>query len=159
MARKGFTRKREIDPDPKFKDIVVAKFISSLLKEGKKSTAESILYGAISILDERGVALQADGITLFKKGLENAKPMLEVKSRRVGGATYQVPVEVKPARRQSLASRWIIDAARARPEHYKAERLAGELFEASSGRGTAIKKREDVHKMAEANKAFAHYRW
>ena len=159
MARKKFLRKREIDPDPKFKDIVVAKFISSLLKQGKKSTAEAILYGAITILEDRGAAQQTDGITLFKKGLENVKPMLEVKSRRVGGATYQVPVEVKPARRQSLASRWIIEAARSRPEHSMAERLAAELFEASSGRGTAIKKREDVHKMAEANKAFAHYRW
>jgi small subunit ribosomal protein S7 len=159
MARKKFLRKREILPDPKFHDVVVAKFVSSLLKQGKKSTAEAILYGAIEILDERGAAQQADGITLFKKGLENVKPMLEVKSRRVGGATYQVPVEVKPARRQSLASRWIIDAARARPEHSMAERLAAELLEAAAGRGTAIKKREDVHKMAEANKAFAHYRW
>ena len=157
MARKKFLRKREIDPDPKFKDVTVAKFISSLLKQGKKSTAEAIFYGAVDIIQEK-VGGQ-EGIAVFKKGLENAKPMLEVKSRRVGGATYQVPVEVKPARRQSLASRWIIDAARARPEHSMAERLAAELLQASAGRGVAIKKREDVHKMAEANKAFAHYRW
>jgi small subunit ribosomal protein S7 len=156
MGRKKFVRKREILPDPKFNDVVCAKFISSLLKEGKKSTAEAIFYGCIDVMQDR---TGEEGLKLFKKALENAKPLLEVKSRRVGGATYQVPVEVKPARRQSLASRWLIDAARSRPEHSMAERLAAEMIEASNGRGGAMKKREDVHKMADANKAFAHYRW
>ena len=135
---------------------VCAKFISSLLKEGKKSTAEAIFYGCVDVMQER---TGEEGLKLFKKALENVKPLLEVKSRRVGGATYQVPVEVKPARRQSLASRWLIEAARGRPEHSMAERLAAEMIEASNGRGGAMKKREDVHKMADANKAFAHYRW
>ena len=156
MGRKKFVRKREILPDPKHNDIVVAKFISSLLTGGKKSTAERIMYGTLDVISER---TGEEGIKLFKKGLENVKPLLEVKSRRVGGATYQVPVEVKPARRQSLASRWLIESARKRPEHSMAERLAGEVMEAAAGRGGAMKKREDVHKMAEANKAFAHYRW
>ncbi len=156
MGRKKFVRKREVIPDPKFHDVVVAKFISSLLQEGKKSTAEHILYTCMDVIQER---TGEDGLKLFKKGLENVKPILEVKSRRVGGATYQVPVEVKPARRQSLASRWLIESARARPEHSMAERLAAELIEAANGRGGAMKKREDVHKMADANKAFAHYRW
>jgi small subunit ribosomal protein S7 len=156
MGRKKFVRKREILPDPKFNDIVCAKFISSLLKEGKKSTAEAIFYGCVDVMQER---TGEEGLKLFKKALENVKPLLEVKSRRVGGATYQVPVEVKPARRQSLASRWLIEGARSRPEHSMAERLAAEMIEASNGRGGAMKKREDVHKMADANKAFAHYRW
>ncbi len=156
MGRKKFVRKREINPDPKFNDVVVAKFMSSLLKEGKKSTAERIFYGCMDVVQAR---TGEEGIKLFKKALENVKPILEVKSRRVGGATYQVPIEVKPARRQSLASRWLIESARTRPEHSMAERLAGEVIEASNGRGGAMKKREDVHKMAEANKAFAHYRW
>ena len=156
MARKTFIRRREVLPDPKFNDVVVTKFVSSLLQQGKKSIAEGILYTAIDVIQQR---TGEDGLKVFKKGLENVKPMLEVKSRRVGGATYQVPVEVKPARRQSLASRWIIDAARGRSEHSMAERLASELIEASNARGGAMKKREDVHKMAEANKAFAHYRW
>ena len=156
MARKTFIRKREVLPDPKFNDVVVTKFVSSLLQQGKKSIAEGILYTAIDVIQQR---TGEEGLKVFKKGLENVKPMLEVKSRRVGGATYQVPVEVKPARRQSLASRWIIDAARGRSEHSMAERLASELIEASNARGGAMKKREDVHKMAEANKAFAHYRW
>jgi small subunit ribosomal protein S7 len=156
MGRKKFVRKREILPDPKFGDVVCAKFISSLLKEGKKSTAEAIFYGCIDVMQDR---TGEEGVKLFRKALENVKPLLEVKSRRVGGATYQVPVEVKPARRQSLASRWLIDAARSRPEHSMAERLAAEMIEASNGRGGAMKKREDVHKMADANKAFAHYRW
>jgi small subunit ribosomal protein S7 len=156
MARKTFIRKREVLPDPKFNDVIVTKFVSSLLQQGKKSIAEGILYTAIDVIQQR---TGEEGLKVFKKGLENVKPMLEVKSRRVGGATYQVPVEVKPARRQSLASRWIIDAARGRSEHSMAERLASELIEASNARGGAMKKREDVHKMAEANKAFAHYRW
>lgn len=156
MGRKKFIRKREILPDPKFNDVVVTKFINALMERGKRSTAEGILYGCI---DTIGTRTGDDGLKLFKKGLENVKPVLEVKSRRVGGATYQVPVEVKPARRQSLASRWLIDAAHGRPEHSMAERLAAEFIEASNGRGGAMKKREDVHKMADANKAFAHYRW
>lgn len=156
MGRKKYIRKREILPDPKFNDVVVAKFVNSLLNDGKKSTAEAIFYGCIDVIQVR---TGEDGMKLFKKALENVKPLLEVKSRRVGGATYQVPIEVKPARRQSLASRWLIEAARSRPEHSMAERLAGEVIEASNNRGSAMKKREDVHKMAEANKAFAHYRW
>jgi len=156
MARKAFIRRREILPDPKFHDVVIAKFINSLMEHGKRSTAEAILYGAIDVITER---TGEEGVKVFKKGLENVKPLLEVKSRRVGGATYQVPVEVKPLRRQSLGSRWLIEAARNRPEHSMAERLAGEIIEAANGRGTAMKKREDVHKMADANKAFAHYRW
>jgi small subunit ribosomal protein S7 len=156
MGRKKFVRKREILPDPKFNDVVVSKFINTLMVQGKRSIAESILYGCIDNISER---TGEEGLKLFKKGLENVKPLLEVKSRRVGGATYQVPVEVKPARRQSLGSRWLIEAARTRPEHTMAERLAGEIIEASNGRGGAMKKREDVHKMADANKAFAHYRW
>ncbi len=156
MGRKKFIRKREILPDPKFNDVVVAKFVSSLLIQGKKSIAEKILYSAIDTLESKA---GEEGIKVFKKGLENVKPLLEVKSRRVGGATYQVPVEVKPLRRQSLASRWIIESARGRSEHSMAERLAGELLDAANGRGNAMKKREDTHKMAEANKAFAHYRW
>jgi small subunit ribosomal protein S7 len=156
MGRKKFIRKREILPDPKFNDVVVAKFINSLLIQGKRSVAEKIMYGAIEIAQEKG---GDEGVKVFKKALENCKPLLEVKSRRVGGATYQVPVEVKPARRQSLASRWLIDAARSRPEHSMMERLAGEIVDAANNRGSALKKREDTHKMAEANKAFAHYRW
>lgn len=156
MARKGFNRRREVLPDPKFNDIVVTKFVNTLLREGKRSTAEAIFYGHIDLVAEK---TGQEGMTVFKKALENVKPLLEVKSRRVGGATYQVPVEVKPARRQSLASRWLIDSAKARPEHSMAERLAAEVLEASVGRGGAMKKREDVHKMADANKAFAHYRW
>lgn len=156
MGRKSFIRKRETLPDPKFNDPVVSKFINSLMNSGKRSIAEAILYGCIDTIAER---TGDDGLKLFKKGLENIKPLLEVKSRRVGGATYQVPVEVKPARRQSLASRWVIEAARGRPEHSMAERLAAEMIEAANGRGGAMKKREDVHKMADANKAFAHYRW
>ena len=156
MGRKKFIRKREILPDPKFNDVVIAKFINSLMERGKRSLAESILYGCVDNIQER---TGEDGLKIFKKGLENVKPLLEVKSRRVGGATYQVPIEVKPARRQSLASRWLIDSARGRPEPSMAERLAAELIEAANGRGGAMKKREDVHKMADANKAFAHYRW
>lgn len=156
MARKGFTARREVDPDPKFNDVVVAKFINSLMIQGKRAVAEGIFYQSLDLVQER---TGEEGIKVFKKSLENAKPVLEVKSRRVGGATYQVPVEVKPARRQSLASRWIIEAAKSRGEHSMTERLAGELIDASAGRGGAMKKREDVHKMAEANKAFAHFRW
>jgi small subunit ribosomal protein S7 len=156
MARKSFNRRREVDPDPKFNDIVVTKFINTLMVHGKRNIAERIFYGSLDIVSERS---GEEGIKVFKKSLENLKPMLEVKSRRVGGATYQVPVEVKPARRQSLACRWLIEAARARNEHTMRERLANEIIDAAAGRGSAIKKREDVHKMAEANKAFSHFRW
>ena len=156
MGRKTFIRKREILPDPKFGDAVLAKFINNLMIQGKRSVAEGIMYKALDIVSEKA---GDEGVKVFRKCLEGLKPMLEVKSRRVGGATYQVPVEVKPARRQSLASRWLIDAARGRPENSMAERLAGEIMDGASGRGGAVKKREDTHKMAEANKAFAHYRW
>src|SRR4051812_36591882 len=156
MGRKKFVRKREILPDPKFNDVVVAKFINTLMTRAERSISEGIFYLCMDVIQER---TGEEGIKLFKKGLENVKPIFEVKSRRVGGATYQVPIEVKPARRQSLASRWLIDAARSRPEHSMADRLAAEVIEAANGRGGAMKKREDVHKMADANKAFAHYRW
>ncbi|MEK6578642.1 MAG: 30S ribosomal protein S7 [Bdellovibrionota bacterium] len=156
MGRKKYVHKREILPDPKFNDVVVAKFINTLMIQGKRSIAEAIFYGCVDSIQAK---TGEDGLKVFKKGLENIKPILEVKSRRVGGATYQVPVEVKPARRQSLGSRWLIDASRKRPEHTMADRLAAEVTEAANGRGGAMKKREDVHKMAEANKAFAHYRW
>jgi len=156
MARKALTSKREVQPDPVYHDVVVSKFINTILREGKRSTAEHIFYGAMEIIQEKS---GEEGIKQFKKALENVKPLLEVKSRRVGGATYQVPVEVKPERRQSLASRWLIDSARGRPEHTMADRLAAEMLEAAEGRGGAMKKREDVHRMADANKAFAHFRW
>ncbi len=156
MARKRKAKKRTIIPDPKFNDLVVTKFVTALMTQGKKSTAESILYKSIEICGEKG---GDEGLKIFKKALDNVKPMLEVKSRRVGGATYQVPVEVKPERRQSLASRWIVESARSRNENTMGERLAGELLEAYQGRGGAMKKREDVHRMAEANKAFSHFRW
>lgn len=156
MGRKKFVRKREVLPDPKFNDVVVTKFINTIMRRGKRSIAEAIFYGCVDTIQEK---TGEEGLKIFKKGLENVKPLLEVKSRRVGGATYQVPIEVKPARRQSLATRWLIDAASSRPEHSMAERLAAEVIEAANGRGGAMKKREDVHKMADANKAFAHFRW
>jgi small subunit ribosomal protein S7 len=156
MGRKKHIAKREIDADPKFNDIVVSKFINALMSDGKRSLAENIFYSCCDIIQEK---TSEEGVKVFKKALENLKPMLEVKSRRVGGANYQVPVEVKPARRQSLASRWLIEASRARAEHSMEERLAAEVIEASNNRGGAAKKREDVHRMAEANKAFAHFRW
>ena len=156
MARKKVAAKREINPDPIYNDLVVAKFINALLYDGKRGIAEKIFYSAMEMIQEKG---QEEGIKVFKKALENVKPMLEVKSRRVGGANYQVPVEVKPARRQSLASRWLIESARGRGEQTMAERLAMEVLDAANLRGTAMKKREDMHRMAEANKAFAHYRW
>lgn len=156
MARKKVTAKREINPDPIYNDLVVAKFINALLYDGKRGIAEKIFYSAMEIIQEKS---SEDGIKSFKKGLENVKPMLEVKSRRVGGANYQVPIEVKPARRQSLATRWLIDSARGRGEQTMAERLAMEIIDASNQRGVAMKKREDMHRMAEANKAFAHFRW
>src|SRR5258706_8371821 len=156
MPRRREVPKRRIIPDPKFKDKLVAKFMNSLMIGGKKATAEGILYGAFDIIQAR---YKEEPLEIFRKALDNVKPKLEVKSRRVGGATYQVPVEVRPDRRVALAMRWIIGFARTRGEKTMQEKLASEFIEASLGRGNAIKKREDVHKMAEANKAFAHYRW
>lgn len=147
---------REIMADPIYNSKVITKFINTVMLDGKKSTAQKIMYGAIANLDARG---EEAGIELFEKALENVKPLLEVKSRRVGGATYQVPVEVRPVRRQTLALRWLVDAARKRNERTMVERLANELFEAANERGASFKKKEDMHRMAEANKAFAHYRW
>ena len=144
-------------PDPKYKDILVSKFINSLMRHGKKSVAESIFYGALDTIYEKDSATPS--LDVFKAAIENVMPSVEVKSRRVGGATYQVPVEVKPVRRETLAMRWIIDAARKRSEKSMSLRLANEILDASGNKGTAVKKREDTHKMAEANKAFAHYRW
>lgn len=157
MPRRREVPKRRTIPDPKFGDRLVAKFISVLMLRGKKSTAERILYDAFDVLGERGGG--DDPLKTFKKALDNVKPMIEVKSRRVGGATYQVPVEVRPERRTALAMRWLVSYARARNERTMAERLANELLDAAQNRGTAVKKREDTHKMADANKAFAHYRW
>lgn len=156
MSRKSTAVKREIQPDPKFNDTMVAKFINSLMIQGKRSVAEGIFYRSMDIVTEKA---GEEGVKVFKKALENLKPMLEVKSRRVGGATYQVPVEVKPNRRQSLASRWLIEVSRSRPEQSMEQRLAAEILEAAANRGGAVKKREDVHRMAESNKAFAHFRW
>ena len=147
---------REIMADPIYNSKVITKFVNTVMQDGKKSTAEKIMYGAIANLDARG---EASGIELFEKAIENVKPLLEVRSRRVGGATYQVPVEVRAVRRQTLALRWLIDASRKRNERTMVERLANELFEAANERGSSFKKKEDVHRMAEANKAFAHYRW
>jgi small subunit ribosomal protein S7 len=147
---------REVMADPIYNSKVITKFINAIMLDGKKSIAQKIMYGAVANLDARG---EEKGIDLFEKALENVKPLLEVKSRRVGGATYQVPVEVRAVRRQTLALRWIVDAARKRNERTMVDRLANELFEAANERGASFKKKEDMHKMAEANKAFAHYRW
>ncbi len=147
---------REVMPDPIYGSKIVTKFINAVMLDGKKSVAQKIMYGAIINLDNRG---EDKGIELFEKAIDNVKPLLEVKSRRVGGATYQVPVEVRDQRRQTLALRWLIDSSRKRNERTMDERLANELFEAANERGNAFKKKEDIHKMAEANKAFAHYRW
>ena len=147
---------REIMADPIYNSKVITKFVNTVMQDGKKSTAEKIMYGAIANLDARG---EASGIELFEKAIENVKPLLEVRSRRVGGATYQVPVEVRAVRRQTLALRWIVEYARKRNERTMVERLANELFEAANERGSSFKKKEDIHRMAEANKAFAHYRW
>ena len=157
MSRKHSNFAREILPDPKFHSEMITRFINMVMTSGKKSVAEKIVYGAISTISEKNKT--ADAVELVEKALENVSPMVEVKSRRVGGATYQVPVEVRPKRRQTLAMRWIIDAARKRGEKSMPNRLAGELLDAVEQRGTAVKKREDTHRMAEANKAFSHYRW
>jgi len=155
MARRHTAVKRLVLPDPVFKDEVVTKFINSMMKHGKKAAAEKAFYGAMEEIQKQG----ADPIETFKNALDNAKPMLEVKSRRVGGSNYQVPVEIRPERRQALAIRWLIEFARGRSGRSMRERLAGEILDAANKRGATIKRREDVHKMAEANKAFAHYRW
>jgi small subunit ribosomal protein S7 len=156
MSRRHRAEKREINPDPKFVDLVVSKFMNSIMSEGKKSTAERIVYGAFERMQQRA---KADALPMFHAALENVMPSVEVRSRRVGGATYQVPVEVRNERRQALAIRWLISAARARNENTMEERLSAELLDAANNRGTAVKKREDTHKMAEANRAFSHYRW
>jgi small subunit ribosomal protein S7 len=156
MPRRRVAAKREILPDPKFGSLVLAKFINMVMVDGKKSVAERILYGALGMAQEkRG----ADPMELLETALENVRPLVEVKGRRVGGATYQVPVEVRPARRNALAMRWLIEAARKRSEKTMAARLAGELMDASEQKGIAVKKKEDTHRMAEANKAFSHFRW
>ncbi len=156
MSRRHAATKRQILPDPKFNDLVVAKFANSLMLDGKKSVAESILYGAFDIIEKK---TGSEALKTFHDALENIKPMIEVRSRRVGGATYQVPVEVRSERRQALAIRWMIDTARKRGENTMVERLSSEIIDAANNRGAAVKKREDTHKMAEANKAFSHYRW
>ena len=156
MPRRRVVAKREILPDPKYGSELLAKFINMVMESGKKSVAEKILYVALDTVVERG---KGDPMEVLEKALENVRPTVEVKSRRVGGATYQVPVEVRPVRRNTLAMRWLIDASRKRSEKSMAQRLAGELMDASDSRGSAVKKREDTHRMADANKAFAHYRW
>jgi small subunit ribosomal protein S7 len=156
MSRKGQARVREVAPDPKFHDRTLAKFVNVVMVQGKKSLAEQILYRALDTIAERS---KEDGLVVFKRALDNIRPAVEVRSRRVGGANYQVPVEVRPVRRNSLAMRWLVTAARARGEKSMEERLAVEILEAAGNRGGAVKKREDTHRMAEANKAFAHYRW
>ena len=156
MSRRHSAEKREIIPDPKFGDIVVTKFMNSIMRDGKKSAAESIVYGAFDIIEQK---LKSEPLGVFKQALENVAPAIEVRSRRVGGATYQVPVEVRTDRRQALAIRWLIQAARSRNDKTMVERLSSELMDASSNRGSAVKKREDTHRMAESNRAFSHYRW
>ncbi len=154
--RRAAAAKREVLPDPKFGSRLVAKFVNIMMIRGKKSTAEHIMYEAFQAIEDR---TKQDPLKMFKTAIDNVKPAVEVKSRRVGGSTYQVPVEVRPDRRTSLAMRWMIGAARRRAERSMADKLAAELIDAGNNRGTAVKKREDTHKMAEANKAFAHYRW
>ena len=156
MSRRHKAEKREVNPDPKFNDLVVSKFMNSIMREGKKSVAENIVYGALDTVQAKA---KSNPLQLFHQALENVMPAVEVRSRRVGGATYQVPVEVRNERRQALAIRWLITAARSRNENTMEERLSGELLDAANNRGTAVKKREDTHKMAEANRAFSHYRW
>ncbi|MFL5102945.1 MAG: 30S ribosomal protein S7 [Xanthobacteraceae bacterium] len=156
MSRRHRAERREVNPDPKYNDLVVSKFMNSIMKEGKKSVAERIVYGAFETMQAKA---RSSPLQLFHQALENVMPAVEVRSRRVGGATYQVPVEVRNERRQALAIRWLIAAARGRNENTMQERLSGELLDAANNRGTAVKKREDTHKMAEANRAFSHYRW
>ncbi len=156
MSRRHKAEKREIIPDPKFKDLVVTKFMNTIMYDGKKSAAETIVYGALESIETK---LKTEPLPVFKQALENVAPAIEVRSRRVGGATYQVPVEVRTERRQALAIRWIIEAARGRNDKTMVDRLSQELMDAANNRGNAVKKREDTHRMAEANRAFAHYRW
>ena len=156
MSRRHRAEKREIIPDPKYGDVVVTKFMNSVMYEGKKSVAESIVYGALDTIEGK---TKGDPLKVFEQALDNVMPSIEVRSRRVGGATYQVPVEVRTSRRQALGIRWIIAAARERSEKTMTERLSSELLDASNNRGNAVKKREDTHRMAEANRAFSHYRW
>jgi len=156
MSRRHSAEKREINPDAKYGNLVISKFMNSIMLQGKKSVAESIVYGALETIEKK---VKGDALRVFNEALDNVKPSVEVRSRRVGGATYQVPVEVRPDRRQALAIRWLIGAARTRSESTMTDRLSGELLDAANQRGTAVKKREDTHRMAEANKAFSHYRW
>jgi small subunit ribosomal protein S7 len=156
MSRRHKADKREVNPDPKFGEIVITKFMNAVMYQGKKSAAERIVYGAFDRMESKS---KSNPVQLFHQALENVMPAVEVRSRRVGGATYQVPVEVRPERRQALAIRWLITAARGRNENTMVDRLSGELLDAANNRGTAVKKREDTHKMAEANRAFSHYRW
>lgn len=156
MSRRHSAEKREINPDPKFGDKIVTKFMNAIMLDGKKSIAERIVYGAFDVVAEKS---KAEPVEMFHQALENVAPHVEVRSRRVGGATYQVPVDVRPERRQALAIRWMIAAARNRNETTMIERLSGELLDAANNRGSAVKKREDTHKMADANRAFSHYRW
>ncbi|MEA5445196.1 30S ribosomal protein S7 [Gammaproteobacteria bacterium AB-CW1] len=156
MPRRREVPKRHVLPDPKFSSELLAKFVNMVMVDGKKSVAERVVYGALDRVQEKK---SGDPLEMLETALENVRPMVEVKSRRVGGATYQVPVEVRPVRQMALAMRWTIDASRARSEKSMAERLAGELMEAAENRGSAVRKREDVHRMAEANKAFSHFRW
>jgi small subunit ribosomal protein S7 len=156
MSRRHRAEKREINPDPKFGDLVVTKFMNAIMLDGKKSVAETIVYGAFDVVQGKA---KTDPLGVFHSALDNVAPHVEVRSRRVGGATYQVPVDVRPERRQALAIRWLIAAARKRNETTMVERLSGELMDAANNRGSAVKKREDTHKMADANRAFSHYRW
>jgi small subunit ribosomal protein S7 len=156
MSRRHRAEKREIVPDPKYKNDVVTKFMNSVMHEGKKSVAEAIVYGAMGIIETK---TKQDALAVFRQALDNVMPQIEVRSRRVGGATYQVPVEVRPDRRQALAIRWLLSAARGRNEKTMIDKLSGELLDAANNRGNAVKKREDTHRMAEANRAFSHYRW
>jgi small subunit ribosomal protein S7 len=156
MGRRRRAQIRRVQPDPKFNSILVSRFINYLLWDGKKSTAQGIFYGALKVIEK---LTKEDGLTVFERALNNVKPVLEVRPRRVGGATYQIPMEVRASRKETLAIRWVIKAARARSEHRMEQRLAQEIIAASRNEGTAIKKREEVHRMAEANKAFAHFRW
>jgi small subunit ribosomal protein S7 len=156
MSRRRVATKREIIPDPRFGSVMLTKFMNMIMESGKKSVAESIVYGALDVIESKG---HAEPLDVLSKALENVQPRVEVKSRRVGGATYQVPVEVRPSRRMALAMRWLIDASSKRNERNMSAKLAGELMDAFESRGSAAKKREDTHRMAEANKAFSHYRW
>jgi small subunit ribosomal protein S7 len=156
MSRRHRAERREVLPDPKYGNVVVSRFMNSIMHDGKKSVAESIVYGAFDQIESKA---RQNPVNVFQSALDNVMPAIEVRSRRVGGATYQVPVEVRPERRQTLAIRWIIEAARGRSEKTMVDRLSGELLDASNNRGNAVKKREDTHRMAEANRAFSHYRW